>query len=227
MINENLKIINENILNACMKSGRDSEDVQLIAVTKTVEVDSMKICKNSGVKIFGENRVQELTRKFDDFDNSVDWHLIGHLQTNKVKYIIGKTKLIHSLDSEKLAVEIDKQGKKNQLVIDVLIEVNIALEDSKFGVKPCDVISFADSLKDYKNICIRGLMTVAPFYENPENTRIHFKKMKNLFDELKKHNGSNLKADYLSMGMTNDYIIAIEEGSNMIRVGTGIFGERL
>ena len=226
LISDNLNLINQNIKFACERSGRDVSEITLIGVTKTIEVSRMKELLDLSIYNFGENKVQELLNKYDYFDERVKWHLIGHLQTNKVKNIIDKVDLIHSVDSFKLALEINNRAMSKNLVKDILIQVNVAEEQSKFGVVREDLISLIEKISTLTNIRVTGLMTVAPFVENPEDNRIHFRNLKILFDESNKLNYENVCMKNLSMGMTNDYAIAIEEGSTMIRIGTGIFGCR-
>jgi hypothetical protein len=226
LIKENIERIRENIKRAAKVSGRNPDDILLLAVTKTVDIDSMTCAYNLGINEFGENRVQELTKKYDIFKDSVKWHMIGNLQTNKVKYIADKVKLIHSLDSLKLAAEIDRCAKNCGRIIDVLVEINIANEQSKHGIRQECLDEFIQKVSIYKNISIKGLMTVAPFVENSQKNRIYFDKMRNLFVDIKNKNIDNINMLYLSMGMTNDYDVAVEEGANIIRVGTGIFGKR-
>lgn len=222
-IDDLLNKINE----TCLLCGRNSDDITIIAVTKTIDVEKMKEAKNKGLLNFGENKVQELLNKYNSFDNEIKWHMIGHLQRNKVKYIIDKVAMIQSLDSFRLAEEIQRQGEKNNLVSNVLIEINIGNEPSKYGVNIEEASELAKKIDVLENICIRGIMTVAPYTEKSEDVRPYMKKMKILFDELKKLNLKNGKIDILSMGMSNDYKIAIEEGSTMIRLGSVIFGERI
>jgi hypothetical protein len=210
----------------CENTNRDFRDVKIVAVTKTVGINGMKEAIVSGLSEFGENRVQELMEKVEEFDESVTWHMIGHLQRNKVKYIIDKISLIHSLDSIRLAEEIQSQSFKRQKKTDVLIEVNIGGEDSKFGVKPDEIMEFARMVCSFSNIRLRGLMTVAPFEEDPENVRPLMKMMYQKYNELKSLSLENSLIDTLSMGMSNDFKIALEEGATMIRVGSLIFGER-
>ena len=225
-IKKNIEFINGEIsktLNSCNRN----DDVILIAVSKTVDVEQMDEALDSGIENFGENKVQEVERKYANISKKAVWHLIGSLQTNKVKYIIETVDLIHSLDRISLAKEIDKKAKENELIMNCLIQVNISLEDSKHGLLVEEVENFIKQVSsDYKNIKILGLMGMAPFEENPEMTRPYFKKLKTLFNELSTLSLVNVEMKYLSMGMTNDYKIAIEEGSNMVRVGTGIFGQR-
>lgn len=225
-IKKNIEFINGEISKTLNSCNRD-DDVILIAVSKTVDVEQMDEALDSGIENFGENKVQEVERKYANISKKAVWHLIGSLQTNKVKYIIETVDLIHSLDRISLAKEIDKKAKENELIMNCLIQVNISLEDSKHGLLLEDVENFIKQVSsDYKNIKILGLMGMAPFEENPEMTRPYFKKLKTLFNELSTLSLENVEMKYLSMGMTNDYKIAIEEGSNMVRVGTGIFGQR-
>lgn len=179
-----------------------------------------------GIKNIGENKVQELTRKYDIIGNEVKYHMIGHLQSNKVKYIIDKVELIHSLDRISLANELDKRAKMNDLIINTLIQVNIAEEESKYGLKANEVIPFIENLAKFQNIKVKGLMTIAPHAENPEDIRWVFRDLKKLSNTIKTMDYKHVDMEILSMGMTNDYKIAVEEGSNMVRIGTGLFGKR-
>lgn len=191
-----------------------------------MDIEAIKRAIELGVTDIGENRVQELEKKIETLQEDVNYHMIGHLQTNKVKYIIDKVKLIHSLDRISLAKELEKQAKKNNLVIDVLIQVNVAEEDSKFGLSVDKVIPFIEEVLKFTHINIKGLMTIAPFTEDENLLRSVFRRMKELKNIIEEKEYKNLSMEYLSMGMTNDYNIAIEEGSNMVRIGTGIFGKR-
>jgi hypothetical protein len=226
-IEKNVDKILQNIKKACDSSNRNEDDITLIAVTKTVDVDVMSEARKLDLKNFGENKPQELVRKFEFFDKETRWHMIGHLQRNKVKYIIDKVELIHSLDNVKLAEEIQKQSVKHDKVADVLIEINIGNEISKHGISPEELFDFVDKVRGLKNLRIKGLMTVAPYMTDSEDVRPYMKKMKSLFDELKEMKGDNIDVDTLSMGMSNDYKIAIEEGATMLRIGSSIFGERI
>lgn len=222
----NIKNIQKNIVDSLNQVGR-TDEVTLIGVTKTVSSEMAAEALDSGVLDLGENKVQELNKKYEVLGKKARWHLIGTLQTNKVKYIINKTTLIHSLDRLSLAEEIDKRAGQNNIVVDCLIQVNISLEDTKHGLLKEDVPLFIKEVsKKFKNIKVRGLMGMAPFEENPEDARPYFREMKVLFENIKSLNLENVDLKYLSMGMTNDYRVAIEEGSNMVRVGTAIFGER-
>ena len=225
-IAENIKEIRANIDEAARRSGREPKDVLLLAVSKTVEVPKIKAAVECGLDELGENRVQEIMEKYEPMGPDVKWHLIGHLQTNKVKYIIDKVKLIHSLESLKLAEEIDKQAKKHEITADVLFEINMAREESKFGILPEQAEEFIRELANLGNIRVRGLMTVAPFVENGEENRVYFRNMKQLLVDINAKKINNITMDILSMGMTGDYITAVEEGATIVRVGTGIFGSR-
>jgi len=212
---------------ACKKTGRNPKDITLLAVSKTVESDRAKEAVEAGIKNLGENKVQELIKKYEELkDIDVKWHMIGHLQKNKVKYIIDKNILIHSVESLSLAEEINKRARNSNLTADVLIELNIGEEESKFGINEDNVYDFIRSMEQFENIRVLGLMTVAPFCENPEDVRWVFKTMKNIYSKISIMNLRNTEMKYLSMGMTNDFEIAIEEGSNIIRIGTAIFGAR-
>ena len=226
MIKDNLNIVEQNITNAANRANRDIKDVNLIAVSKTKPVSMLKEAYDAGARDFGENKVQEIMDKYDKLPSDIRWHMIGHLQTNKVKYIADKVYMIHSVESEKLAIEINKHALKVGRVIPVLVEVNIGNEDSKFGVAPEDVIDFVEKISVYPGLQIQGLMTVAPYTPNAEDNRVYFKKMKELSVDITQKNIDNVLMNVLSMGMTGDYEVAIEEGANYVRVGTGIFGER-
>jgi len=226
-IRENIDCILKRVHDACEKTGRNPEDITVVAVSKTVNYQRAKEAVEAGINNLGENRVQELVSKYEELKSTdVKWHMIGHLQKNKVKYIIDKTELIHSVESLELAEEINKRAIKNNLTANVLIELNIGEEESKFGINEENVYNFLSSMEKFENIKVLGLMTVAPFCENPENVRWVFKKMKNIYDKASTMKLQNVQMKYLSMGMTNDFEIAIEEGSNIIRVGTAIFGAR-
>ena len=226
IVSDNLKIVEENIQKACDRAGRDRSEVTLIAVSKTKPVDMLMEAYNDSIRTFGENKVQELTGKIEEMPDDISWHMIGHLQRNKVKYIAGKVALIHSVDSYRLAEEINVQAKKHGTVIPILIEVNVAQEDTKFGVKLEETEDLVRECAALDGISIKGLMTIAPFVENPEDNRPVFKALKDKSVDIASKNIDNVTMDILSMGMTNDYQIAIEEGATMVRVGTGIFGAR-
>ncbi len=198
----------------------------MIAVSKTKPVSTLQEAYDRGVRVFGENKVQELVDKYEALPRDIHWHMIGHLQRNKVKYIIDKVDLIHSVDSVRLAETIDKEAKKHDLTANILIEVNVAKEDTKFGVLPEELDAMIDEISRFSNICVRGLMTIAPFVKNAEENRAVFARLRKLSVDIAGKNIDNVTMGFLSMGMTNDYEIAVEEGATLIRVGTGIFGER-
>lgn len=202
------------------------DNVTLIAVSKTKPVSDIQEAYDCGQRDFGENKVQELTTKIPELPDDIRWHLIGHLQRNKVKYIIDKVYLIHSVDSLRLAEEIEHQASLKDITVNILLQVNISHEESKFGMDREEVFSLVREISAMPHIRIMGLMTIAPFTENPESVRPVFRELKNLSIDIKALNIDNVSTDILSMGMSGDYCVAIEEGSTMIRVGTGIFGER-
>ena len=226
MLKENLKEVQENILKACEKSGRNPEDVTLIAVSKTKPVPMLQEIYYENIRDFGENKVQELVEKYDELPQDIKWHMIGHLQRNKVKYIVDKVCLIHSVDSYRLAEEINIQAKKKNITVPILVEVNIAEESSKFGIHAEDAIALVEQIAQLENVRIKGLMTIAPLIENPEDNRQYFRNIRQLSVDIAAKNIDNVSMNVLSMGMTGDYMVAIEEGATMVRVGTGIFGER-
>lgn len=215
-----------NVENTCNTCGRNLNDVTLVAVSKTKPVEMLREAYEAGARDFGENKVQEIMDKYDKLPADIRWHMIGHLQTNKVKYIADKVFMIHSLDSEKLAKEISKQALKAGRTIPVLIEVNIAGEDSKFGVSPAECEQLIRAIHTLPGIRINGLMTVPPFVKNAEDNRQYFRALKQLSVDIMQKNIDNVCMDFLSMGMSGDYTVAIEEGANLVRVGTNIFGER-
>lgn len=226
IVTENLKAVEERIHAACDRAGRDASEVTLIAVSKTKPVEMLMEAYNDGIRIFGENKVQELTGKIDKMPDDIEWHMIGHLQRNKVKYIAGKVALIHSVDSFRLAEEINIQAKKHGVIIPVLIEVNVADEESKFGVKLDEAEDLVAECASLDGITVKGLMTIAPFVEDPEDNRKVFRTLKDKSVDIAGKKYDNVSMDVLSMGITNDYEVAIEEGATMVRVGTGIFGAR-
>ena len=226
MLKDQLQEVEKRIQAACDRAGRKREEVTLIAVSKTKPVETLQEAYDLGVRIFGENKVQELTAKYEALPKDIHWHMIGHLQTNKVKYIIDKAELIHSVDSLKLAETIEKEAAKHDLIADILVEVNVAEEESKFGMKMEEVIPFVEKVSAFPHVRVRGLMTIAPFVEDPEENRSIFADLHKLYIDIKKKNHDNDTVRVLSMGMTNDYEVAIEEGATMVRVGTGIFGAR-
>lgn len=239
MMKERVSDINNKIKLACERVGRDPSEVTLIAVSKTKPVEMIDEAYELGIRHFGENKVQELVRKYNDlnerYEDSIKWHQIGHLQRNKVKQVIDKTVLIHSVDSLRLAKTIELEASKKDIICDILIQVNIAEEDSKFGVSEKELLPLFMELIKFPHIRVRGLMAIAPYVTNSEDNRRYFKKMRQLFIDIKYKNIDNeLESTYfdtesfdiLSMGMTGDYEVAVEEGSTMIRVGTAVFGER-
>ena len=226
MLAENLQQVEKRIQEACKRADRDRKEVTLIAVSKTKPMSMINEIYEEGIRDFGENKVQELTEKYEQLPTDIHWHMIGHLQRNKVKYIIDKTKLIHSVDSLRLAETIQQEASKKGIKVDVLVEVNVAQEESKFGLKMEEVLPFIEKISTFPNICVKGLMTIAPYVENPEENRPIFRSLRKLFIDINTKNIDNVYMSVLSMGMTNDYEIAVEEGATMVRVGTGIFGER-
>jgi len=226
MIAENLALVEKKIEDACKRAGRDVKEVTLIAVSKTKPIELIKAAMSSGHTEFGENKVQELVDKYDALPQTIKWHMIGHLQRNKVKYIVDKVALIHSVDSLRLAETISKEASKRDVCVSILVEVNVAREESKFGTTYDDALSLISSIAHLPNINIKGLMTIAPFVTDPEENRLVFRKLKQLSVDIMAKNINNVNVDILSMGMTGDYEVAIEEGATMVRVGTGIFGER-
>lgn len=212
---------------ACKRVGRDPKEVTLIAVSKTMPVEAIREAMECGMVDFGENRPQELRDKQAEITEPLRWHMIGALQTNKLKYVIGKTTLIHSVDSVHLAEAIEEMSAKKELVTEVLLEINIAGEESKHGITPEELESLVRELARLSHIKIRGLMTVAPYTEVAEENRVYFRKMKQLMVDINSKNIDNVYMDMLSMGMTGDYEIAVEEGATLVRVGTGIFGHRV
>lgn len=225
-IKHNIEYIKNDIERICQNLGRNPEDITLIAVSKTIDAARINFAVENGITDLGENKVQEIMDKYEEVSKNVNWHLIGHLQTNKVKYIIDKVKLVHSVDSLKLAEEISKRAAKSNLIKDVLVQVNVAMEETKFGISLDEVVDFVKSISVFDSIRIKGLMTIAPYNEDPEAVRPVFKQLKAKFDELARLEFPNTDMRFLSMGMSNDYAVALEEGANMIRIGTAIFGKR-
>ena len=227
MVKENLMEVESRVQAACDRAGRAREEVLLIAVSKTKPVELIREIMETGTKDFGENKVQEMCNKIEEIKEPLNWHLIGHLQRNKVKYIVDKACLIHSVDSLRLAEEIQKEAvKKGVDKVPVLIEVNMAQEDSKDGIDASETEALVRAIAELPNLQVRGLMTIAPFVDDPEENRVHFQAMRNLRDQLKAKNIPGVEMTELSMGMTNDFEVAIEEVATMVRVGTAIFGER-
>ena len=226
MISENLKNIQTDIQSACTRVGRAPEEVTLIAVSKTKPVPALHEAYSAGVRDFGENKVQELIDKIPQLPDDIRWHMIGHLQRNKVKYIIGKVALIHSVDSLRLAEEISRESVRKGVDTDILIEVNIAEEESKFGVTYQETTELVEKIAALPGIHVKGLMTIAPYTEFAEKNRLYFRKLHELSVDIEGKNIDNVSMSILSMGMTGDYSVAVEEGATCVRVGTGIFGER-
>lgn len=226
MITDNLNEVKQRIQKACEKSGRDPKDVTLVAVSKTKPEEDIMELYRAGQRDFGENYIQELREKHDHLPKDIRWHMIGHLQRNKVKYIAEYITLIHSVDSMELAKTIEKEAVKHNRVIPVLIEVNVAQEESKFGVSLKDAPELFEQISALPHVQIRGFMTSAPYVENPEDDRSVFRSLHQLSVDMKSKNHNNDSVNVLSMGMTNDFEVAVEEGSTMVRVGTAIFGKR-
>lgn len=226
MIAQNLAQVRSNIEKACKAVGRNPEEVTLIAVSKTKPVPMLQEAYDADARVFGENKVQEIMDKYDQLPDDVQWHMIGHLQRNKVKYIVDKVAMIHSVDSLRLAEAIEQEAAKHDVCVPILIEVNVAEEESKFGVKTEEVIPLLEEISGFSHIQVKGLMTIAPFVEDPESNRPVFRELKKLSVDIEAKNINNITMSVLSMGMTGDYEVAVQEGATMVRVGTGIFGER-
>ena len=225
MITENLEQVRKNIEEACRAVNRDPGEVTLISVSKTKPVSMLQEAYDAGSRDFGENKVQEIMDKYPQLPSDIRWHMIGHLQRNKVKYIVGQVALIHSVDSYRLAEEINIQAKKKNIIVPILVEVNIAHEESKFGISEEDAIQLVEEIAELENVRIKGLMTIAPYVENAEDNRLYFRKIKDLSVDIAAKNIDNVSMEILSMGMTGDYEVAIEEGATMVRVGRAIFSD--
>ncbi|PKP55785.1 YggS family pyridoxal phosphate-dependent enzyme [Candidatus Atribacteria bacterium HGW-Atribacteria-1] len=223
-IKNNLEIINEKIKKAALKANKNPQEIKLVAVTKTATIEQIKEAISAGVKIIGENKVQEAKEKYQILSANIEWHLVGHLQTNKVKYAIEIFDFIHSVDSIKLAKEIDRRSLQFGMITNVLVEVNVSGEETKYGIKSEEIEPFLKEISEFSRIKVRGLMTIAPIAEDKEEVRPYFRKLRELSKEIKSKNIKNVKMDYLSMGMTDDFEVAIEEGANMVRIGRGVFG---
>lgn len=226
MITENLERVRKNIQDACRSVGRDPEEVTLIAVSKTKPVELLQEAYQAGARDFGENKVQEIMDKYPQLPSDIRWHMIGHLQRNKVKYIVDKAAMIHSVDSLRLAQTIEQEAAKHDVQVPILLEVNVAEEDSKFGLKMDEVLPLIEAIAEFPHIRVCGLMTIAPYVENAEENRMFFRQLKKLSVDIAAKNINNVSMSVLSMGMTGDYQVAVQEGATMVRVGTGIFGER-
>lgn len=226
MVRENLMEVQSKIEAACRRIGRDPREVTLIAVSKTKPISMIQEAMDAGKKEFGENKAQEMKEKQETLPKDLKWHFIGHLQTNKVKYVVGRAALIHSVDSLHLAEAIDKESAKKNLVSDILVEVNVAQEASKFGLKLEETEHLIREIGKLTHVHVCGLMTIAPYVEDPEQNRGIFCLLKKLSVDIAAKNIDNVDMNVLSMGMTGDYEVAVEEGATHVRVGTGIFGER-
>lgn len=226
MITDNYKEVLQLVNDATSKSGRKTDEVLLIAVSKTKPEAAIQELYDIGVRDFGENKVQELCSKYESLPKDIKWHLIGHLQRNKVKYIVDKVHLIHSVDSVRLAEEIQSEAIKKNVIVNILIQVNVASEESKFGLDTAETEEIIRAIASMSNIRIKGLMTIAPFVDDGEENREIFKKLRQLAVDIDGKNIDNVCMNVLSMGMSGDYTVAIEEGATMVRVGTSIFGER-
>ena len=226
MLKDQLQQVESNIEKACQRAGRDRSEVTLIAVSKTKPVEMLREVYDEGIRTFGENKVQEICEKYDQLPGDIKWHMIGHLQRNKVRQVIDKVALIHSVDSYRLAQEISVQAQKKNICMPILVEVNIAAEESKFGIAADDAMQLVEEIATLPNLKINGLMTIAPYVTDAEENRPYFQQIKQLSVDIKNKNIDNVDMDILSMGMTGDYEVAIEEGATMVRIGTGIFGAR-
>lgn len=226
MIRDNIEAVRKEITEACERAGRRKEEVTLIAVSKTKPVEMLREAYDAGARDFGENKVQELLEKIPAMPRDIRWHMIGHLQRNKVRSIVGKVYMIHSVDSLRLAEEISREAVRQQVTVRILLEVNVAGEESKFGTTVQEALSLAEDAAKLPGIRVEGLMTIAPYVEDPEENRIFFQKLKQLSVDINSKNIDNVSMNVLSMGMTGDYSTAVEEGATCVRVGTGIFGHR-
>ncbi len=225
-IKENLDMVRKNIETACAACGRGTDEVKLIAVSKTKPLPLLEEAYANGCRDFGENKVQELVDKYEAMPKDIRWHMIGHLQRNKVKYIVDKVFLIHSVDSLRLTQEIEKEAAKRGVCVNILVEVNVAEEESKFGTASDEAVSLVEEIAKLPHVRVRGLMTIAPYVKDAEENRRYFAKLKQIYVDIIHKNIDNVFMEELSMGMTGDYEVAITEGATYIRVGTGIFGER-
>ena len=226
MLADNYRQVLNNIQDACQAVGRDPKEVTLVAVSETKPVEMLQQVYDAGARVFGENKVQEIMDKYDHLPGDIRWQMIGHLQRNKVKYIVDKVDMIHSVDSYRLAQTIETEAAKKNVTVSVLLEVNVAEEESKFGLKMDEVLPLVQQISELPHVQVKGLMTIAPFVSNPEDNREIFRKLKKLSVDIEAKNINNTTMSVLSMGMTGDYMVAVQEGATMVRVGTGIFGER-
>ncbi|NLO89346.1 MAG: YggS family pyridoxal phosphate-dependent enzyme [Clostridia bacterium] len=226
-IAQNIEQTMERIKNAALRAGRDPGGIKLVAVSKGVDVDRINMALEAGVKCLGENRAQEFVDKYELVQGDVEWHFIGHLQKNKVKYVIDKVALIHSLDRMSLAEELDKRAKAKSLSVDALVQVNVSGEESKHGLSVGEVIPFITTVAEkYPNIRIKGLMTIAPIADDPDKVRPYFRELRMLFQSIGEREIPGVKMEWLSMGMTDDFEVAVEEGANIVRIGRAVFGPR-
>ena len=226
-VTENLKNVEERIQSACRRVGRAREEVTLICVTKTKPIEMLQEAYEAGQREFGENKVQEIVRKVPELPDDIRWHMIGHLQRNKVKQLMGRAVMIHRVDKLSLAETISNEAVKNGIVMPILIEVNVAQEESKFGITDEETKELVRQISKLPGVCVKGLMTIAPYTEDPESNRPYFRRLRELSVDIKQESLDNVFMDVLSMGMTGDFEVAIEEGATHIRVGTAIFGERI
>lgn len=226
MVRENMVSVEKEISRACGQAGRNRDEVTLIAVSKTKPLALLQEAYEAGARDFGENKVQDLLERIEQMPSDIRWHMIGHLQRNKVKYIVGKVAMIHGVDSLRLAEEISRESVKQQVETDILVEVNVAEEESKFGISVPEAPALVEDISRLPAVHVRGLMTIAPFTEDSEENRKYFRKLKKLSVDIAAKNIDNVSMAVLSMGMTGDYTVAIEEGATCVRVGTGIFGAR-
>ncbi|NLU09956.1 MAG: YggS family pyridoxal phosphate-dependent enzyme [Tepidanaerobacter acetatoxydans] len=226
LLEENIANIKSRIKFAAERAGRNPENIDIVAVTKTIPPEIIQKAVDSGLVLLGENRVQEARDKKELVKGNVQWHLIGHLQRNKVKMALGLFSMIQSVDSLPLAEEIQKRAEQIQQTIDVLVQVNIGREKTKYGIDPDNTKSFIEKIALFPNLRVRGLMAIAPFKQNPEEVRPYFRQLREIFENIKQAPINNVNMEYLSMGMSNDFEVAVEEGANMVRIGTGVFGAR-
>ena len=226
MIAENYKKVLERIRSLALQAGRNPEDIILVAVTKTWPVETIEEVIRAGARVLGENYVQEALPKVEAIRNRVEWHFIGHLQSNKAKFVVNRFNVIESVDSISLAKELNKQAEKQGIDVDVLVEVNLAGEESKSGIKPEEIERFLREISQFKRIKVKGLMTIPPYFSNPEDSRPYFKRLRELKGKLANTSIPDISLQHLSMGMSNDFEVAIEEGATIVRVGTAIFGVR-
>ena len=225
-IAERLIDVEKRIADAANRAGRNPRDITLVAVSKGFGIGRIKEAIDAGIRIFGENKVQELLPKIEEVGEGVSWHFIGHLQSNKVKYIVGEVDLIHSIDSLKLSEEVNQRTQKRGIIQNILLEVNVSGEDRKFGISPDEVIETVKAVAKLENLVLKGLMTIAPYSEDPEDSRPHFIKLREIRDEIKRLGICHSEFGELSMGMSNDFEVGIEEGATLVRIGSAIFGER-